>query len=233
MKLLAAATLAICATTSTVLIAQDRSVVVELFTSQGCASCPPADAILHQLADRDDVIALALHVDYWDYIGWKDEYALAKNSKRQRRYADVGGRDMVYTPQMIINGVDDVVGARAGEVIGIIEREKSRKPVVELSATREGSRLSIHAVPVAQSLAAPMTVQLVRYSPLRTARITRGENAGNELDYANVVEDWSVVGEWDGRAPYRQDTELTGELPAVILLQYAGQGEIVAAAAID
>ncbi len=233
MKLLAAATLAICATTSTVLIAQDRDVVVELFTSQGCASCPPADAILHQLADRDDVIALALHVDYWDYIGWKDEYALAKNSSRQRRYADVGGRDMVYTPQMIVNGVDDVVGARAGEVTAIIEREKSRKPVVELSATREGSRLSIRAEPVAQSLAGPMTVQLVRYSPLRTARITRGENAGNELDYANVVEDWSVVGEWDGREPYRQETELTGEFPAVVLLQYAGQGEIVAAAAID
>ncbi|WP_424986627.1 DUF1223 domain-containing protein [Microbulbifer sp. S227A] len=233
MKLFVTAMLVVCAVLSTPLRAQEHSVVVELFTSQGCASCPPADAILHRLAARDDVIALALHVDYWDYIGWKDEYALATNARRQRGYADVGGRDMIYTPQMIINGVDDVVGAHAMDVAEIIERQKARKPEIALSATRRGSQLSIRAERLGQSPAGSMSVQLVRFSPLRTVRITRGENAGHELDYANVVDAWSVLGEWDGRAPLHLETELTGDLPAVVLLQYSGPGEIVAAAATD
>jgi hypothetical protein len=93
-------------------LAQDRPVLVELFTSQGCSSCPPADALLHKLARRDDVVALALHVDYWDYIGWKDTFAKAAHSARQRAYAREAGRRMVYTPQMIINGADHVVIGR-------------------------------------------------------------------------------------------------------------------------
>ena len=80
----------------------DSPVVVELFTSQGCSSCPPADKMLHALAKRDDVIALALHVDYWDYIGWKDQFAQAKFTKRQRNYAALGNRRSIYTPQMIV-----------------------------------------------------------------------------------------------------------------------------------
>ena len=85
-------------------IAQDQPVVVELFTSQGCSSCPPADALLHELAARDDVVALAMHVDYWDYIGWKDVFGNPAHSARQRAYAKAGNRRMVYTPQMIVNG---------------------------------------------------------------------------------------------------------------------------------
>ncbi|MDU9003582.1 DUF1223 domain-containing protein [Sedimentitalea todarodis] len=230
MKLISAATLASCAILSTALSAQDRTVVVELFTSQGCASCPPADAILHGLSEQDDVIALALHVDYWDYIGWKDRYALASHTKRQRGYAHKAGRDMIYTPQMIVNGIDDVVGAHADEVAEIIEREKSTPAVATLTADRSGSQLSIHAAPVAKPLAGPITVQVVRYAPLKTAQITRGENAGHELDYANVVEDWILLGEWDGAGPYQAQTELDGDLPTVVLLQYAGPGAIVAAA---
>lgn len=230
MKLISAATLVFCTFFSASLNAQDRAVVVELFTSQGCASCPPADAILHGLAARKGVIALALHVDYWDYIGWKDRYAKASHTKRQRGYAHVAGRDMIYTPQMIVNGIDDVVGAHAKEVAAIIDRERSAPAAATLTADRSGSRLAIHAAPVTEPLAGPLTVQVVRYSPLKKINITRGENAGHELHYANVVEDWTILGEWDGAGPYQARTELEGDLPAVVLLQYAGPGEIVAAA---
>ncbi|MEP3333421.1 DUF1223 domain-containing protein [Sedimentitalea sp.] len=230
MKLILVATLAYCALFSASLSAQGRTVVVELFTSQGCSSCPPADAILHKLAERKGVIALALHVDYWDYIGWKDEYALSSHTKRQRGYARVAGREVVYTPQMIINGVDDVVGAHPMEVAEIIDREKSSTAVVALSAERNGSRLTIRAAPVSRPLDGPVTVQLVRYTPLKTANITRGENAGHRLDYANVVEDWTSLGEWDGAEPYEVHTNLEGNLPVVVLLQNSGPGEIVAAA---
>ena len=230
MKLILVATLAYCAVFSASLSAQGRTVVVELFTSQGCSSCPPADAILHKLAQRKGIIALALHVDYWDYIGWKDDYALASHSKRQREYARLGGRDAVYTPQMIINGIDDVVGAHPMEVAEIIDREKSSPAIATLTAERNGSRLSIHAAPTNLPFAAPVTVRVVRYAPLKTSHITRGENAGHDLDYANVVENWTDLGEWDGAGPYHVQTEIEGDLPAVVMLQYAGPGEIIAAA---
>ena len=87
---------------ATAAVAESDPVVVELFTSQGCSSCPPADRIMHDLAKRDDVIGLALHVDYWDYIGWKDEYADPDHTLRQRSYARQGGRSMIYTPQMVV-----------------------------------------------------------------------------------------------------------------------------------
>jgi len=95
----------------------DGPVVVELFTSQGCSSCPPADKILGELAKRDDVIALSLHVDYWDYLGWKDDFASPAHTARQQGYATALGERMMFTPQMIIGGTDSVVGSRAMELI--------------------------------------------------------------------------------------------------------------------
>ena len=96
--------------------------VVELFTSQGCSSCPPADALLTSLADQEDVVALAYHVDYWDYVGWKDTFGEADFSDRQRAYAQSWGSSRIYTPQMVINGVKGVVGSRRGEVHGELDR---------------------------------------------------------------------------------------------------------------
>ena len=99
-------------------------VVVELFTSQGCSSCPPADKLMHELAKRDDVIALALHVDYWDYIGWKDVFAQPEFTARQRAYARLGNRKMIYTPQMVINGRDHVVGSNPKDTNALISSHK-------------------------------------------------------------------------------------------------------------
>ncbi|MGC3939482.1 DUF1223 domain-containing protein [Roseobacter sp. EG26] len=212
--------------------AQNSPVVVELFTSQGCSSCPPADEMLHALAERDDVIALALHVDYWDYIGWKDEFADPRNAERQRAYATVAGRRSIYTPEMIVNGVTDIVGAKPMEVSKAIAIHKEYPQAVKVNATRAGDRVQIDAE-VLRSGTGPMVVQLLRYRPERESRITRGENAGRTITYANVTQDWNVVREWDGRAPLSMSAMAPGEAPAVVLIQAADMGPILAAARVE
>ncbi|WP_415403441.1 DUF1223 domain-containing protein [Tateyamaria sp. SN3-11] len=205
-------------------------VVVELFTSQGCSSCPPADKLMHDLAQRDDVIALALHVDYWDYIGWKDEFADPNYSKRQRGYAIEAGRRSVYTPQMIINGTTDIVGARPMELSKAISEHAAKPPVVALDVTRAGDVVSISATTAHRG--APLLVHMVRYQPSRTAKITRGENAGHTLTYANVTEDWKILQEWDGVTELALEAQAKGEHPLVVMIQEGRTGPILAAAQI-
>ncbi|WP_299692997.1 thioredoxin family protein [uncultured Tateyamaria sp.] len=206
----------------------DSPVVVELFTSQGCSSCPPADALMHELATRDDVIALALHVDYWDYIGWKDEFADPRYAKRQRGYAVEAGRRSVYTPQMIINGETDIVGARPMELSKVIAQHAARPETVSLDVVREGDDLIIAAE--AKHASGPYVVHMVRYTPERTARITRGENAGHTLTYANVTEDWKILTQWDGATALHLTADVTGDKPVVVVIQQGAHGPIEAAA---
>ncbi len=220
-----AAFMALC----TPLVAQDNPVVVELYTSQGCSSCPPADAMLHELADRDDVIALALHVDYWDYIGWKDPFADPAHAERQRAYAAAGNRSTIFTPEMVVNGVTDIVGAKPMKLSEAIVAHAAETPKVALRLDRSGDTLAIDARPLAQ-IDGPLTVHMLRYVPKQTTQIKRGENRGRTLDYANVVEGWTVLGSWDTSAPLRMETALTGEKPVVVILQHAKAGPIVAAA---
>lgn len=212
--------------------AQTNPVVVELYTSQGCSSCPPADKLMHDLAARDDVIALALHVDYWDYIGWKDEYANPAYTRRQQKYAHVAGRNMVYTPQMIIAGQDDVVGARSMELADLIAKHSQQPATTRVQATRQGNVLTVTAE-TDGPLAAASNIHLVRYDPERVAKITRGENAGRTLTYNNVVADWQVVGQWDGTAPLEMSVTVSGDMPAVVLVQMPGPGRILAAARVE
>ncbi len=210
--------------------ADSDPVVVELFTSQGCSSCPPADRIMHELAERDDVIGLALHVDYWDYIGWKDEYADPAHTTRQRAYAREGGRSMIYTPQMVINGQQDVVGAKEHELQSLIAAHLTAAPEAKVSANRSGDDVTVQVTPVELPDGAVYDVHIVQYSPLRHASIRRGELAGHDLDYANVVENWQIAGQWDGAAPQTFSTSLPLDQPAVVLVQRSGHGPIVAAA---
>ena len=210
--------------------AEEDPVVIELFTSQGCSSCPPADRIMHELAKRDDVIGLALHVDYWDYIGWKDEYADPDHTLRQRAYARQGGRSMIYTPQMVINGEEDVVGAKAAELNQLIESHLAATPKASVRARRDGDAILVDVTPVALPDGQVYDVRVVQYSPMRHASIRRGELAGHDLDYANVVENWQIAGQWDGIAPQSFETPLNAEFPAVVLVQQVGHGPIVAAA---
>ncbi|MGR3713803.1 MAG: DUF1223 domain-containing protein [Shimia sp.] len=206
-------------------------VVVELFTSQGCSSCPPADAFFHkQLTDRDDVIALSLHVDYWDYIGWKDNFADPAYSNRQRLYARAAGHRSVYTPQMIVNGKDHVVGTHPDKVEGLIRAHKSVTPPVTLDVSRKGNRVSIKA---STEMRGDMRVHLVRYIDDEAVKIKRGENAGKTLTYANIVNDWRVLKNWNGRTPLSIDAQTKGDGPVVVLVQGANGGPILAAARVE
>jgi len=212
------------------LAAEDRLVVVELFTSQGCSSCPPADAILHDLAGMEGVLALALHIDYWDYIGWEDSFAQAAFTARQEAYARVAGRNTIYTPQMMVGGLDPVIGAHGVEVMDQIRRHSAVPVTVMLHLDRRPGGLRIEAE---GQITRPVMVQLVRFLPEAEVEITRGENAGHRLRSTNIVTSWDVLLIWDGRAPLSLDVDLSGTEPAAVILQEEGPGGIVAAARLD
>jgi hypothetical protein len=209
--------------------AQDNPVVVELYTSQGCSSCPPADKILHELAKREDVIALALHVDYWDYIGWKDPFGSPEHAKRQRAYARVGQRRTIYTPEMVVQGQTDIVGARRLKISEAIAKHAKMAPKVDLTISRDGKELAISAETLA-AVDGPMRVHMLRYSPMESTMIKRGENRGKTLQYANVVQNWTVLGDWDGSSPLQLNAAMDGDLPGVVIIQGQDAGPILAAA---
>ncbi len=218
-------------TLATAASAGDRLVVVELYTSQGCSSCPPADAFFHEdLASREDVIALALHVDYWDYLGWKDHFASPQFTKRQKAYAYAAGHRTVYTPQMIIGGEKHVVGTHPNEVLDHIRRRSGEAEQIKVGLTRKANTARIHL----QSLdgAHPMAVDvfLVRYTPAEEVAIKRGENAGRMLTYANIVTDWRQVLMWDMVEPVSLKVPVRGKQPIVVIVQKEGSGKILAAA---
>ncbi len=212
---------------ASVVMAGDNPVVVELYTSQGCSSCPPADEILHKLAKRDDVIPLALHVDYWDYIGWKDSFADPAYTKRQHAYARALGERSVYTPQMIIAGSDHVIGAKAMDVTDKIRIYGAQPTGVSVQMVRSGDNVIIKGT--AQSRQ-KMVVHLVRYSPSNRVAIRRGENAGRTLDYTNVVTEWKTVAKWDGRDALSLTQKASGSEPVVVIIQREGLGPVMAAA---
>jgi hypothetical protein len=205
----------------------DSPVVVELYTSQGCSSCPPADAMFRELAEREDVIALSMHVDYWDYIGWKDEFADPQHAARQRNYARVAGRRSIYTPQMIVNGQTDIEGAKPMKLSEALMAH-SKKPSMSVDLARAGDQIAVSAQ--ASGSASDYVVYSMRYQPLRQARITRGENAGHTLSYANVVEGLQIVGQWNGVTPLSMAFNAPGAAPVVVLIQDGPAGRIVGAA---
>ena len=208
--------------------ATERGVVVELFTSQGCSACPPADRMIAELAERKGVIALALHVDYWDYIGWKDSFAQPGFTQRQKAYARANHDRSVFTPQIIVGGKDRVMGAKAMKVMDLIDTQAQTPTPVALTLARDAGTLSV--VLSAERSIGPADVQLVRYRPSATVHIKRGENAGRTFDYANIVTDWKVLGRWDGQAPLRLSVEIEGDSPIVVIVQESGHGPVLAAA---
>jgi hypothetical protein len=181
----------------------DPRAVVELFTSQGCSSCPPADKVMGELAKDPSVIALSLPIDYWDYLGWKDTLADSRFTARQRAYSHMRGDRDVYTPQAIINGSVHVIGSdREGIEGAIIDTTKSDDVMsVPVSMTLSGEQLNVSvAASHAGSSASHGEIWICAISKVVPISIARGENRGHEVTYHNVVRNLLKVGDWDGTA---------------------------------
>ena len=171
--------------------------IVELFTSQGCSSCVSADAYLGELAMRDDVLALSLHVDYWDYLGWRDTLGDAAYTQRQRDYAAVQGTRRVYTPQMVVNGGSGHVGSDRASIEAAIAASTLPVPV-EMRHGDGAVLIEIGAHP--ELSARHATIRLVLLTSEATVEISRGENAGRTIAYYNVVREIRSIGMWKGDA---------------------------------
>jgi hypothetical protein len=210
--------------------AQHNPVVLELFTSQGCSSCPPADALLSELSEREGVIALALHVDYWDYLGWKDSFGKAAHTLRQRAYAKKMHKRSVYTPQVIVQGEDQLVGHDAEAIDRRIAAHRAKPPMVALRLDRgTDGTLGIDLKPLAPGIG-PSEVHVVRFTAERGVSIEAGENAGNHFEYTDIVTDWRTVAEWDGRSEARFELEGVEDGPVAVIVQRHRMGPILSAA---
>jgi hypothetical protein len=174
--------------------------VVELFTSQGCKSCPPADEVLGELATRKDVIALAYHVDYWDYLGWRDTLGRPENTQRQQDYGKAFKIRTVYTPQAVVNGRSHVNGAKRSKVNMLVDTlaRSGSGLVVSLKVWRSGESVFIDAGPGPGKGKAHLV--LVHFDGPRQVEIGRGDNAGKVMTYVNAVTDVQTAGMWHGKA---------------------------------
>jgi hypothetical protein len=207
--------------------APSRPVVVELFTSQGCSSCPPADAYIGELAQRRDVLALTYHVQYWDDLGWRDRFGLSAATLRQQNYATFLHLYSVYTPQAIIDGNAGFVGSDRSAIGKSLDAHRAGVPV---AIAVRGAEIRVQVG--AQSGVGPGDVVLVPYLRSAVSPIGRGENAGLTLKEFNVVREIRTLGRWDGEA--REYLARVDSLPAdatdvAVLVQAAGQAPIIGA----
>jgi hypothetical protein len=212
-------------------LADDRYVVVvELFTSQGCSSCPPADALVDELAEREGILPLALHVDYWDYIGWADSFARPQNTKRQKAYARMAHSASIYTPQMVVGGVDHVVGYKPMRLMDLVRAHAEVESPVDISVepTADGVRILSRGRDGAK-LPRAINIDLVGFVREASVDIDHGENAGKTIKYANIVQSWDRLGTWDGTGDFEILVTLPGEASFALLVQAKGPGRILAA----
>jgi hypothetical protein len=196
--------LGLCAVVASILPASaEPRAVVELFTSQGCSSCPPADKIIGELSGDPSVIALSMPIDYWDYLGWKDTLADARFSARQKAYSQMRGDRDVYTPQVIVNGAAQAVGSDRASIIGAISATNSSTGVmsVPVTMTLDGKQIKV-AVAASGNSGAPDhgEVWICSVSRAVPIAIARGENRGQQVTYHNVVRNILKVGDWNGAA---------------------------------
>jgi len=171
---------------------QRPTAVLELFTSQGCSSCPAADALLTELGGRDEIIALAYHVDYWDYVGWPDTFGAKAHSDHQRNYAASWGSSRIFTPQLVVNGTEAVVGSRRQEVDIAVQNASLSVPV---ALSEVGGMLKVSIGPRPGLRAA--VVWLITYIERADVDIERGENRGKRLAYTQIVTGRQVLGMWE------------------------------------
>ena len=190
--------LAVVATATAASGAEPRA-VIELFTSQGCSSCPPADKLAGELSDDPSLVVMSLAIDYWDYLGWKDTLALPGHANRQRAYAAVRGDQEVYTPQVVVNGVLRVIGNdKAALEAAVVQPHAPETLSIPITLSLSGTHLNV-AIPGAGK---PVTAEvwLCPISHRVQVMITRGENRGHTITYTNVVRRWMRLGDWNGTA---------------------------------
>jgi hypothetical protein len=209
----------------------EAPVVVELFTSQGCNSCPPADALLGELAQRSGLVALAFHVDYWNYIGWQDPFSSPEATKRQRDYAQSLGLSSVYTPEMVVDGSFDIVGSNRARVDQVIASASQRQklPVAIATTPAGGWLVTIPAGETDQ----PATVWLALYDRQHSTPVRRGENAGKTLTDYNIVREFRPIGQWNGAKldlPLDIGATDLAERGFAVIVQAATAGRILGAA---
>jgi hypothetical protein len=192
--------------------------VVELFTSQGCSSCPEADRLLGRLAEDPDLVALSFPVTYWDYLGWKDTLARPEFTERQRAYAGERRDRAVYTPQLIVNGRDHVVGSDRAAIDRAIDRHAraQRNPSVPIELVSDADTISVKLGGAAEGMGAA-TLWLVQFDRRDTVEIGRGENQGRQITYTNVVRQMQPIGRWKGQP-------MSLDLPARDLLAGRNRG---------
>lgn len=202
--------------------ADPRPIVVELFTSQGCSSCPPADAFLGELAGRDDVLALGFHISYWDSLGWKDPLSSPSSTERQKTYARRFHSGQVYTPQIVVDGTDEMVGSNRGAVLAALSEAR---PQVIAPVRFAADRRSVAIGGGAGS----GEVVLVRFVRHRATDVGAGENSGRRADDFNGVKTLAMLGAWNGsRLEFPIDPPAAGEGLAVLV--QASDGHMLGAA---
>jgi hypothetical protein len=203
---------------------------IELFTSQGCSSCPPADRLLGELARRPDIVALSYHVDYWDYIGWKDRFATPATTARQRTYANVLKQRYVYTPEMVVDGIAHDSGTALGPIDALLAKAARRTPrrATPTLLCPTGAPLTVKLAPFKLE-DGPADIVFAAYDRRRSTPVHAGENDGRTLENFNVVRHFEVLSQWDGAAAqwtvpadrFKSDQGLA------VLVQHAGQGPIL------
>jgi hypothetical protein len=212
--------------------------VVELFTSQGCSSCPAADHLLGELSRNQSLVTLSLSVDYWDYLGWKDTLALPRNTLRQRGYAKSRGDRHVYTPQAVINGVIHAVGSDQSAIEHAIVRSLSQTDTMTVPVHLSDAGGSINVVVPDSPSGVHGEVWLCGVKRAAAVEVKRGENRGHTLTYHNVVRGWRKLGEWNGKSVSwtvsRSDLKAGVDEAAVILQERPNgyPGRVLGAASI-
>jgi hypothetical protein len=230
--ILAALGLASLALSAPVAQAEGGVAVVELYTSQGCNSCPPADEVLALLSGRDDVIALSLHVDYWDYLGWRDTFAQRQFTQRQVAYRDAWRKSVVYTPQMVVQGRHDVMGSHPDDLAAAIDAALEIEPPIKVTIERVGGMLKCRIEPGPKRTVG--IVWIAKYTMNATVEIEHGENAGRTITYMNVVNSLNRIGSWAGSEPEEIAMPQPGPGEGVAIWIQAGEaGPILAAAKIE
>jgi hypothetical protein len=226
-RILIAGTSLCCATIAN---GQSRPAVVELFTSEGCNSCPPAEAYIGELAQRRDVLALAFHVDYWDDLGWRDRFGLPEAVHRQQAYASALMLPSIYTPQVVIDGQHDFVGSDRASIARAVTGNRSG---VAVALSVSGGEVLVDLP--AHEKATPCDAQLIAYLREAVSPIGRGENAGRTLKEFNIVRGFRSLCRWDGQKQVyrlRVDSLPSDATDVAVLIQPAGQGPIIGAGTI-